>query len=91
MNNEIRQIINVINNYGYNNSIYSDINFEVYENDSQIQISIYIDSKNKEYEIEFSDEYNFKLIKKINTNDFNTLLTLLEKELKNLERYNSCF
>lgn len=83
------EIYEITSKYGYTDEIYAgeDDKYIVIENNKKIELIISIDSKNKLYTMESSNEYLFYHINTITSNNYNEFLKLIEKELKQLEYY----
>ena len=83
------EIHEITSKYGYTDEIYAgeDDKYIVIENNKKVSLMISIDIENKVYIMESSNEYLFRHINTITSNDYNEFLKLIEKELKQLEYY----
>ena len=72
----------ILNKFDYNDITYEENNTIVVENDYKIAIILFINHDDNQYVATFSDEYEFKQLAEITSNNYNEFLKLLEAKLE---------
>ena len=72
----------ILNKFDYNDITYEENNTIVVENDYKIAIMLFINHEANQYAATFSDEYEFRQLAEITSNNYNEFLKLLEAKLE---------
>lgn len=72
----------ILNKFDYNDITYKEDNTIVVENDYKIAIMLFINHEDSQYAATFSDEYEFKQLAEITSNNYDEFLKLLETKLE---------
>lgn len=76
------QLKDILDKFDYNNIIYKDDETIVVENDYKIAIILFINHRGNQYAATFSDEYEFRQLAEITSNNYDEFLKLLEAKLE---------
>lgn len=76
------QLNDILNKFDYNDITYEEDNTIVVENNYKIAIMLFINHEDNQYAATFSDEYEFKQLAEITSNNYDKFLKLLEVKLK---------
>ena len=76
------QLNDILNKFDYNDITYEEDNTIVVENNYKIAIMLFINHEDNQYAATFSDEYEFKQLAEITSNNYDEFLKLLEVKLE---------
>lgn len=72
----------VLNKFNYNDITYKEGDTIVVENNYKIAIILFINHESNQYAATFSDEYEFRQLAEITSNNYDEFLKLLEVKLE---------
>ena len=76
------QLNDILNKFDYNDITYEEDNTIVVENNYKIAIMLFINHEDNQYAATFSDEYEFRQLAEITSNNYDEFLKLLEAKLE---------
>ena len=76
------QLNDILNKFAYNDITHEEGNTIVVENNYKIAIMLFINHEDNQYAATFSDEYEFRQLTKITSNNYDEFLKLLEAKLE---------